>query len=317
MRNRLFFLGTTVLLAVFLAAGCARTRMMTQGETDQFEAISAKIAKAEKMDARECAPVELAYALAERDYARHETIEPWETAPKHISAANKAADDLLAKTKPCWEAKQVKPAPMVTLSANPDTVDAGKCATLSWSSTDASSASIDQGIGSMDPNGSRQVCPASTTQYTITAMGEGGTRTTSTTVTVNPPPPPPPVPVKEAPKVIDRLVLHVNFNFDKSTVRKADVADLQKAIDFVKKYPANKIVIEGHTDSVGSAKYNQALSERRAAAVKDYILKHGMIDTQKDIVTTKGYGESRPIADNKTEKGRFENRRVEVLVLEQ
>jgi len=260
--------------------------------------------------------VELAYALAERDYARHETIEPWETAPKHIGAANKAADDLLAKTTSCWEAKQVKPAPMVTLSANPDTIEAGKCATLSWSSTNASSASIDQGIGSMDPNGSRQICPASTTQYTITAMGEGGTRTTSTKVTVNPPPPPPPVPVKEAPKVIDRLVLHVNFDFDKSTVRKADVADLQKAIDFVKKYPDYQIEIAGHTDSVGSAKYNQALSERRAAAVKEYLLKHGMIDTQKDIVMTKGYGEDKPIADNSTKKGRFENRRVEILVLE-
>jgi len=116
--------------------------------------------------------------------------------------------------------------------------------------------------------------------------------------------------------VIDRLVLHVNFDFDKSTVRKADVADLQKAIDFVKKYPDYQIEIAGHTDSVGSAKYNQALSERRAAAVKEYLLKHGMIDTQKDIVMTKGYGEDKPIADNSTKKGRFENRRVEILVLE-
>lgn len=205
---------------------------------------------------------------------------------------------------------------MVTHSANPDTIEAGKCATLSWSSTNASSASIDRGIGSMDPNGSCQVCPASTTQYTITAMGEGGTRTTLKKVTVNPPPPPRPVPGKEAPKVIDRLVLHVNFDFDKSTVRKADVADLQKAIDFVKKYPDYKIAIEGHTDNVGSAKYNQALSERRAAAGKDYLLKHSMIDTSKDVITTKGYGESKPIADNSTEKGRFENRRVKILVLE-
>jgi OOP family OmpA-OmpF porin len=115
--------------------------------------------------------------------------------------------------------------------------------------------------------------------------------------------------------VIDRLVLHVNFDFNKSDVRKADVAELQKAIDFVKKYPGYKIAIEGHTDSIGSDKYNQALSERRAAAVKDYLLKHGMIDTQKDMITANGYGESKPITDNKTEKGRFENRRVEILVL--
>jgi outer membrane protein OmpA-like peptidoglycan-associated protein len=153
------------------------------------------------------------------------------------------------------------------------------------------------------PNGSRQVCPQATTPYTITAIGAGGTRTAATTVTVTP-------------RVIDRLILHINFDFDKSDVRKADVAELQKAIDFVKKYPGYEISIEGHTDSRGTDKYNQALSERRAAAVKAYLLKHGMIDTHKDMITTKGYGESKPIADNKTDKGRFENRRVEILILE-
>ena len=116
--------------------------------------------------------------------------------------------------------------------------------------------------------------------------------------------------------MIDRLVLHVNFDFDKSTVRQADVADLQKAIDFVKKYPGYEISIEGHTDSRGSDKYNQALSERRAAAVKEYLLKHGMIDTHKDNIKTKGFGESKPVATNTTDEGRFENRRVEILVLE-
>lgn len=206
-------------------------------------------------------------------------------------------------------------APTVSISANPATIEQGQCANLAWSTTGASSASIDQGIGSSDPNGSRQVCPTSTTQYAITAVGEGGTRTASTTVTVNPPPPPP-EPVKKEPKVLDRLVLHVNFDFDKSVIRKEDVADLQKAVDFVKKYPGYEISIEGHTDSRGTDKYNQALSERRAAAVKEYLLKHGMIDTDKDKITTKGYGESKPIADNKTEKGRFENRRVEILILE-
>ena len=210
-------------------------------------------------------------------------------------------------------------APTVSISAYPATIDQGRCAKLDWSTTGASSASIDQGIGSTNPNGSREVCPGSTTQYTITAMGDGGTRSTSTTVTVTPPPPPPAPVVKErpaVPKVIDRLVLHVNFDFDKSTVRQADVADLQKAIDFVKKYPANEISIEGHTDSKGSDKYNQALSGKRAAAVKAYLLKHGEIDTRKDTIMTKGFGESKPIADNATEKGRFENRRVEILILE-
>ena len=207
-------------------------------------------------------------------------------------------------------------APTVSIWADPATIVQGQCSTLAWSTTGASSASIDRGIGSMNPNGSRQVCPGSTTQYTVTAMGEGGTRTASTTVTVNPAPAPPPPPVKMERKVIDRLVLHVNFDFDKSVVRPADVAELQKAIDFIKKYPANDVAIEGHTDSRGTDKYNLALSDRRAAAVKAYLLKHAEIDARKDTITTKGFGESKPIADNKTEKGRFENRRVEILILE-
>jgi OOP family OmpA-OmpF porin len=234
-----------------------------------------------------------------------------------IAMANEAAARANALCPRRVEAPQPAPVavaplpagPTVSMSANPATVEQGQCSMLAWSTTGASSASI-EGIGGVDPSGSRQVCPGSTTQYTITAMGDGGTRTASTTVAVNPPA------VKAEPKVIDRLVLHVNFDFDKSFVRKADVAELQKAIDFVKKYPGYEIAIEGHTDSRGSVKYNQALSERRAAAVKAYLLKNGMIDTQKNMITTKGYGKSKPIADNKTDKGRFENRRVEILVLE-
>jgi len=65
--------------------------------------------------------------------------------------------------------------------------------------------------------------------------GEGGSRTAATTVTVNPPPPPPAAPV-----VIDRLTIRVNFDTNKSDIRKADIPDLQKATDFVKKYPGYK-----------------------------------------------------------------------------
>jgi OOP family OmpA-OmpF porin len=199
------------------------------------------------------------------------------------------------------------PAPTVSLSANPPAVDAGKCTTLFWSSENASGASIDQGIGDVGKSGSRQVCPTATTLYTISAAGEGGSQTVSTTVTVNPPPPPPAV------KVIDRLVVHVNFDTDKAILRKADIADLQKAVAFVKKYPGYNISIEGHTDSVGKDKYNQALSERRAAAVKKYLVENGAAHTDK--IKPVGYGETRPVADNKTAEGKFKNRRVEILIL--
>jgi len=129
-----------------------------------------------------------------------------------------------------------------------------------------------------------------------------------------PAPPPPP-----AARVIDRLTIHVNFDFDKSDLTKADVAELKKAIDFVRKYPAAKVELEGHTDSKGTEQYNQKLSERRVEAVKQYLIKEGAAD--KARISAKGYGESKPIAPNTTKEGkdnpegRAENRRVEILII--
>jgi len=190
-------------------------------------------------------------------------------------------------------------APTVSLSANPASIVEGKCSTLTWSSSNATGATIDQGVGKVDPNGSRQVCPKATTPYTLNATGEGGSRTAATTVTVTP-------------RVIDRLTLHVNFDFDKSVIRQTDIAELEKAVAFVKKYPDSKVAVEGHTDSRGTEKYNLKLSQRRADAVKKYLVDKG---EKAARITAEGKGKGYPIADNKTDKGRFENRRVEVLIL--
>jgi len=129
-------------------------------------------------------------------------------------------------------------------------------------------------------------------------------------------PSPPPLP---AARVIDRLTIHVNFDFDKSDVREADVAELKKAIDFVRKYPGTEVKLEGHTDSKGTEEYNQKLSERRAEAVRQYLIKEGAVD--EAMISATGYGELRPIAPNTTQdgkdnpEGRAENRRVEILII--
>jgi len=110
MRNRNLLLFAVILLAASLAAGCG-VRQLTKSEMDRADGIAAKIAQAEKMDARDCAPKELAAAYAALDHARHEAAEHHEEAEKYFADAEKAADELLAKTRPCWEAKQPKPAP--------------------------------------------------------------------------------------------------------------------------------------------------------------------------------------------------------------
>jgi len=86
------------------------------------------------------------------------------------------------------------------------------------------------------------------------------------------------------------------------------MAELDKGAQILQDHPKINISIEGHTDNTGSAAGNQKLSEQRAAAVKAYLVKKGV---GEERMSTTGYGQTKPIADNKTAKGRTANRRVE------
>lgn len=129
-----------------------------------------------------------------------------------------------------------------------------------------------------------------------------------------PTPPPPP-----AATVIDRLTIRVHFDFDKSNIRKDAEAELTKAIDFLRKYPDARVELEGHADSIGTEEYNHRLSHKRAESVRQYLIEKGAVKEEK--ISAKGYGESRPIAPNKTNDGkdnpagRAENRRAEILIM--
>jgi len=125
-----------------------------------------------------------------------------------------------------------------------------------------------------------------------------------------PPPPPPPAP---APRIIDKMTLLLHFDFDKAIIKDIDIPQLKKAVDFVKKYPQAKVKLEGHTDSIGTEQYNQKLSEKRAEAVRKYIVKEG--GCSEASISSIGYGELKPVDSNKTKEGRANNRRVEVLIL--
>src|SRR5690606_4023564 len=110
-------------------------------------------------------------------------------------------------------------------------------------------------------------------------------------------------------KKLNEFSKTILFDLGKATIRKESYAVLQSIVDVMKEYPTAKFEIEGHTDSSGSLKLNERLSKERAAAVKDYLITIGM-DASR--LTSEGYGPSRPIAVNKTAKGRQENRRVEI-----
>jgi OOP family OmpA-OmpF porin len=109
------------------------------------------------------------------------------------------------------------------------------------------------------------------------------------------------------------MTLQVFFDFDKDILTEADLKELPKAVAFVKKYPGAKIRLDGYTDSIGTDEYNIKLSERRATAVKNYLIKEAGVSSSK--ITAVGHGEADPVADNKTEEGRAKNRRVEISIL--
>ena len=109
-----------------------------------------------------------------------------------------------------------------------------------------------------------------------------------------------------------RQPLDVKFDFGKATIKKYYYKDIDALAKVMKQYPDLSIVIEGHTCNVGPAAYNKILSQRRAYAVKKFIVKKYGIDAKR--LTTKGFGLDKPIASNTTKEGRKKNRRAEAAV---
>ncbi|MCP1676762.1 outer membrane protein OmpA-like peptidoglycan-associated protein [Natronocella acetinitrilica] len=87
--------------------------------------------------------------------------------------------------------------------------------------------------------------------------------------------------------------------------------NLNRLVDFLNEHPERRVLIEGHTDSVGSAESNQRLSQRRADAVRSHLVRRGL---SQDRLSTSGMGEDRPVASNETASGRQQNRRVEIII---
>jgi OOP family OmpA-OmpF porin len=121
-----------------------------------------------------------------------------------------------------------------------------------------------------------------------------------------PVPPPPPVMEKVT------ILLNVEFDTAKSVVKEKYYDDIKRVADFMKAYPETNAVIEGHTDNVGKAEYNDRLSDARAKSVRQYLIDKFGIDASR--ITSAGYGMNKQIASNDTKEGRQKNRRVEAVL---
>jgi len=103
----------------------------------------------------------------------------------------------------------------------------------------------------------------------------------------------------------------VLFETGQADLRPGALRNLYPLVAFLQKYPERRVVIEGHTDNVGSDAYNLDLSQRRADAVRDFLLQNGVNAAQ---LSTRGYGKASPVASNATAEGRQRNRRVELII---
>lgn len=214
---------------------------------------------------------------------------------------------------PTAPVEKPKPPVVAQFTAEPASIERGQASTLRWSVTDATSVSIEPGLGSVQTNGNRQVFPSSTTTYRLTASGPGGNARATATVDVTLPaaPPPPPPPATTSLTQALESVTDAYFDYDKSDIREDARNALTRDSDALKKimrdFPSAALVVEGHCDERGSAEYNLGLGDRRAAAAKEFLTQLGVAG---DRLKTISYGKERPQCTDSNEACWQKNRRA-------
>jgi peptidoglycan-associated lipoprotein len=197
--------------------------------------------------------------------------------------------------------------PTVTLNGDPTSINKGESVTLSWSSTNATQLTIAPEVGAVAPEGSTKVTPSDSVTYTVTASGPGGSADSTVRITVAAPPvEPPPSTDSSMDEKFLKEMQDAYFDLDKADIRSDTRAALAKSADFLRNYPQIKVVIEGHCDERGSTEYNLALGDRRAAAVKQYMVSLGI---GADRISTVSYGKEKPFCMESNEGCWQKNRR--------
>ncbi len=303
--KKIVFLTGLMIMMLSLCTSCTMYRQYfgvenrAQMVPEDFDETEAVLARAENSAGAKYCPDKLAQAKA---LAR-------EGAEAYWACRNTESHKLLAEARRlAEEAEKCGPqavpvpepkTPECNLGASPASIMKGQSANLSWSSQNASKCNIQPDIGPVGPQGSMTVTPSADTTYTLTCSGEGGKATSETNIAVATP-----APTREE----LCMTLNIEYDTNKAVIKPAYFSEVEKVANFMKKYPQVKGTIEGNTDNVGSAKYNLKLSQRRAeSVVKMLVDKYGI---DKSRLSAKGYGLTKPIADNKTAVGRQKNRRT-------
>ena len=199
------------------------------------------------------------------------------------------------------------PAPTANITATPDTISPGQSSTLNWTTTDATTVSID-GIGQVPSSGTKAITPSATTTYHLTASGDGGSTDASATVTVNQPQAPPPTsgPLTEAD--FEQNVKPIFFDYDSYSVRPDAQQTITQDASFLQSHPDAKILIAGYCDDRGSAEYNLALGQNRANSAKTALTQAG-VDASR--IRTISYGKEKQFCTQENESCWQQNRRAQ------
>lgn len=214
--------------------------------------------------------------------------------------------------------KLLPAAPRVdSFTAEPARVERGQSINLRWATTNADTVTIDQNVGTVAANGTRQLFPNGTTTYVLIARNSTGSDTRTVTVDVVVPAPPPPPPVKgngeSDEQKITRLtgqLQDVYFDYDMSELRDDARRAANTDADILKQIfaisPSVAFVIEGHADERGSAEYNLGLADRRAIITRDALVGLGV---PANRLRTVSFGEEMPVCREANESCWQKNRR--------
>jgi peptidoglycan-associated lipoprotein len=202
----------------------------------------------------------------------------------------------------------VAPAPTAKITATPNVISAGDQVVLNWSTTNATSASID-GLGDVATSGVRTVIPTASTTYHLVAKGAGGSADASVRITVNAPPPVVAAPVNtmSAEEEFKANVQDIFFDYDKYDVRSDAQPTLARDAAYLTGHPGVKVLIAGYCDERGSNEYNLALGQNRAESAKKGLVDAGVAASRIRVIS---YGKEKPFCTESTEACWQQNRRA-------
>jgi peptidoglycan-associated lipoprotein len=204
------------------------------------------------------------------------------------------------------------PAPTASITADPLAIDLGQSVVLNWRTQNATVVTID-GIGEVAVNGTQTVSPSNSTNFHLTAKGDGGTTEANVRVTVRIPVAPSVPTEAPAADMGSEEIFHQNvqdafFDYDSFELRPDAQAAAVKAAAFLVAHPDIRIVIGGYCDDRGSAEYNLALGENRANAAKTALMAAGVPASRLRVIS---YGKEKQFCTEENEQCWQQNRRAQ------